>query len=115
MGHSAFSMLCAHIGVTGLAMLNGFLEMLDPFIHMRILPGRPRMLECFLSVLHQGIGMALFAMRHSVLGMRQGFSRMLVSSKGEPAQQRETNKRRDRRHGQCSAMDSPFHGFLLID
>jgi hypothetical protein len=91
MGDCFFGMLCAHIGVTGLAMGHGFLEMLDPFIQMRILPGRPRMLECFLSMLHQGIGMPLFAMRHSFLGMFQGFTRMLVSGKGEPAEERETN------------------------
>jgi hypothetical protein len=95
-------------------MLNGFLEMLDPFSQMRILHiGRPGMLECFLSMLHQGIGMPLFAMRHCFLGMFQGFTRMLVSSKGEPTEQRETDKRGNRRNGQCSAMDSDFHGFLL--
>ena len=86
MGDRAFGMLCGYIRVTGLAMLNGFLEMLDPFIHMRILPGRPRMLEGFLCMLHDGIGMPLFAMRHCFLGMLQGFSRMLVGSKGKPAQ-----------------------------
>ena len=69
MGDRAFGMLCGHIGVTGLAMLDGFLEMLDPFIHMRILRGRPGMLECFLSMLHQGIGMPLFAMRHGFVSM----------------------------------------------
>jgi hypothetical protein len=106
-------MLCGHIGVTGLAMLNGFLEMLDPFIHMRILRGRSGMLECFLSMVHQDIGMPLFTMRHSFLGMFQGFTRMLVNSKGEPAEERETDKRGNRRNDQCSAMDSHFHGFLL--
>jgi hypothetical protein len=35
--------------------------------------------------------MPLFAMRHSFLGMFQGFPRMLVSGKGEPAEERETN------------------------
>jgi hypothetical protein len=38
---------------------------------------------------------------------------MLVSGKGEPTEQRETNKRGNRRHSQCAAMDSHFHGFLL--
>src|SRR6185295_13287121 len=112
MGDRAFGMLCAHIGMTSLAMLNAFLEMLDPFIQMRILPGRPGMLECLLTMLHENIGMPLFTMRHSFLGMFQGFSRMFVSRKAEPAEQRETNKR-DCRHDQCSVMDSHFHGFLL--
>src|SRR6267143_3872083 len=110
MGDRAFGMLCGHIGVTGLAMLDGFVEMLDPFIHMWILRGRPRMLECFLSMLHKDIGMPLFAMRHSFLGMFQSFSRMLVGGKGEPAEQRETNKRGNRCHNKCSATDSYFHG-----
>jgi hypothetical protein len=115
MGHCAFGMLCGHIGVTGFAMLNAFLEMLAPFIDMRILPCRPGMLECLLTMLHGNIGMSLFAMRHGFLGMFQSFSRMLVSGKGEPAEQRETNKRGNRRHSQCAAMDSHSHGFLLTD
>jgi hypothetical protein len=113
MGDRAFSMLCGDIGVAGLAMGHGFLEMRDPFIHMRILPGRPRMLECLLSMLDQGVGMALFAMRHGFLGMLQGFSRMFVCGKSKSAEERDTNKRGNRRNDQCSAMDSHFHGFLL--
>jgi hypothetical protein len=113
MGDRFFGMFGCHIGVTGLAMLDGLLEMLDPFIHMRILPGRPGMLECFLSMVHQDIGMPLFAMRHSFLGMFQGFTHMLVSSKGKPAEERENNERGNRRYSQYSAMDSHFHGFLL--
>jgi len=114
MGDPFFGMLCGHIGVTGLALGNGFFEMLDPFIQMRTLhTGRPSMLECFLSMLHQDIGMPLLAMRHGFLGMFQGFTRMLVSSKGEAAEERETNERGNRRNDQCSAMDSHFHGFLL--
>ncbi len=57
MGHGAFSMLCGHIGMAGLAMLNRLLEVLDPFIHMRIFPGCSGMLERFLCMLHDGIGM----------------------------------------------------------
>jgi len=98
MGHCALGMLCGYIRVTGLAMGHGFLEMRDPFIHMRIFPGRPRMFEGFFGMLHQGIGMALFAVRYSFLGMFQGFCRMLVSSKGKPAEQRETDKRGNRRN-----------------
>ena len=114
MGDRPFAMLCGHIGMTCLAMLNAFLEMLDPFIQMRTLhTSRPGMMECFLSMLHQDIGMSLLAMRHSFLGMFQGFTHMLVHCKGEPAEQRETNKRGNRRNDQCSAMDSHFHGFLL--
>src|SRR5689334_21667337 len=113
MGDRAFGMLCAHIGMTSLAMLNAFLEMLDPFIQMRILPCRPRMLQCLLTMLHENIGMSLFAMRHSFLGMFQGFSRMLVCCKGEPAEKRETNKCANRHTDHCSAMDSHLHGFLL--
>jgi hypothetical protein len=113
MGDRAFGMLCAHIGMTSLAMLNAFLEMLDPFIQMRILPSRPGMVECLLTMLHERIGMSLFAMRHGFLGMFQSLSRMLVSRKGEPVEQRETDKCGNRRNDQCSAMDSHLHGFLL--
>jgi hypothetical protein len=71
------------------------------------------MLECALGMLHQNIGMSLFAMRHSFLGMFHGFTHMLVIGKGETIEQRETNNRGNRRNDQCSAMDSHFHGFLL--
>jgi hypothetical protein len=71
------------------------------------------MLECFFSMLHHRIGMPLFTMCHSLLGMLQGFSRMLVSRKGKPAEQWETDKCGNRHTDQCSAMDSHFHGFLL--
>jgi hypothetical protein len=57
--------------------------------------------------------MALLSMRHSFLSMCQSLRRMLVSGKGEPAEQRETNKRGNRRHSQCAAMDSHSHGSLL--
>src|SRR5262245_49488863 len=112
MSDRPFGMLCAHIGVTGLAMGHGFLKMLNSFIHMRIFTGRSGVLECLFSMLHQGIGMSLFSMRHSFLGMCQGFSRMLVSSNSQPAEQGETNERGDRRKNQCSA-DSHLHGSLL--
>ena len=115
MGDRNFSMMCGYVSVTGLAMLNGFLEVLDPFIHMRVLLGCPGMLECFLSMLHQNIGMPLFAMRHGFLGMYQGFSHILVNGKGEPAEERETNKRGNCCHNQYSAMDFHLHGFLLSD
>src|SRR6185295_9132240 len=113
MGDRAFGMLCSHIGMTGLTMFHAFLEMLYPFVRMRILPSRLGVLECFLTMLHQDIGMPLFAMRHGFLGMLQGFGRMLVSGKGEPAEQRETNKRGNRRNNHYSALDSHSHGSLL--
>ena len=95
----AFGMLRGHIGMTGLAMFDGFLQMLDPFIQMRILhPARLGMLECFFSMLHQGIGMALFAMSHRFLGMFKASLDMLVASKGEPTEQRDTNERCNRRN-----------------
>lgn len=116
MGDRTFAMFRSHIGMTGLAMLNAFLEMLDPFIQMRILHillSRLGMMNCFLSMLHQYIGMTLFTMRHRFLGMFHGFTHVLVLCKGEPAEQRETDKRGNRRNDQCSAIDSHFHGFLL--
>jgi hypothetical protein len=115
MSDRLFGMFGCYISMPLFAMGNGFGEMLDPFIHMRILPGCPGMLECFLSMLHQNIGMPLFAMRHSFLGMFQSFRRVLVSGKGEPAEKRDTNKRRNRRNNHYSAMDSHSHGFLLTD
>jgi hypothetical protein len=64
-------------------------------------------------MVHEDIGMPLFTMRHSFLGMFHGFTHMLVLGKGEPTEQRENNERGDRRHNHCCAMDSHFHGLLL--
>src|SRR5262245_20899087 len=113
MSDRAFGMLRGHIGMTSFAMLNTLLQMLDPFIDMRILPCRPGMLESFLTIVTPDPGMPPVAMRHGFLRMLQGFGRMLVSGKGEPAEQGETNKRGNRRNDHYSAMDSHSHGSLL--
>ena len=100
--------------MTGLAMSHGFLEVLDAFIQVRILHAcRLGMLEGTLGMLHQGIGMSLLAMRRGFFSMLHRFSYMLVFGKGQPTEQRETNKRGNRYNDQCSAMNSHFHGFLL--
>jgi len=52
-------------------------------------------------------------MRNGFLSMLQGFSRVLVRCKSEPAEQRETDKCGNCHTNQSSAMDSHFHGFLL--
>lgn len=114
MGNCALGMLGGHICVTGLAMGHGFLKMLDAFVQMRILQAcRFCMLEGSLGMLHQGIGMSLLAMRDRFLGMLNRFAHMFILGKGEPTEQRETNKHGNRRHDQCFTMDSHFHGFLL--
>jgi hypothetical protein len=115
MGDRTFGMLGSYICMTSLAMLNAFLEMFDSFIDMRIFPCRPGMLDCLLTMLHGCIGMSLFTMGHSFFGMFQGFSRMLIRRKGEPAEQRETDKGSNRCQDQCSSMDSRLHEFLLSD
>jgi hypothetical protein len=91
MGDRTFGMLGSYISMAGLAMFNAFLEMLDPFIDMRIFPCRTGMLECLLTMLRGCIGMSLFAMGYSFLSMFQGFSRMLIRRKGKSAEQRKTD------------------------
>jgi len=113
MGDRTFRMLCGYIGMTSLAMLNAFLEVLDPFVDMRILPCRSCMLECLLTMLHGSIGMPLFTMGHSFLGMFQGFPQMFVGCKGKSAEQRKTDKRGSCRYNQCSTVNSPLHRVLL--
>src|SRR5437016_1405233 len=69
MSDRLFGMFSCYISMPLFAMGHGFVEMLDPFIHMGILRGCPGMLECLFSMLHQDIGMPLFSMRHSFLGV----------------------------------------------
>src|SRR5687767_14340948 len=113
MGDRTFGMLCGHICMTGFAMTDGFFEMSDPLSRMWILSCHSRMLKCFFSVLDKSVSMPLFPMCHRFLGMLQGFSCMLVSSKSKPAEKRDANKRGNRRYNQCSTIDVHAHESLL--
>ena len=116
MGDGLFGVLCRYIGMPLFAMGDGFLEMLRPFIQMRVLHiflSHPGMLERFGIMRRQGIGMPLFAMVHGFLGMLQGFTHMLVPGKSQASEQRERRERGNRRYNHCSAMDSHCHGILL--
>jgi len=75
----AFGMLGAHVSVTSLAMLDGFFEMLNSFVQMRVLyPCRLSMLQRFFSMFYQCIGMTLLSMRRRFLRVFDSFSDMLV-------------------------------------
>ena len=83
MGDCFLGMSCGRLNLR--SMLHRFLEMLDPFTHMRVVLRLFGMLESFLGMLFQGIGMLPFALLDGCLGMCQRFSFMLISSKRPPA------------------------------
>ena len=80
-------MLGGHLDMTGLPMLDGFLQMLDPFIQMRIfhiLLCRFGMMKRAFRMLHQGIAMPLLAMGNGFLRMLDRFSDVLIVGQRKP-------------------------------
>ena len=68
-------MLAAGIGMAGFAVLHGFLQMLDAFVHMRAFHSRAlRMLERFFCMLDTNFRVSFFAVRRSAPGM---FNRLI--------------------------------------
>jgi hypothetical protein len=85
----SFGMFGRHISMTGFAVLDGLLELLDTFVQVRILHiflGRLCVLERPLCMLHEGIGMALLPMRHGFLRMFDRLTHMLIVGQGQPTE-----------------------------
>jgi hypothetical protein len=75
--------------MTGFAVLDGFLEMFDTLIQMRVLHvflGRLCVLERPFRMLYEGIGMALLPMRHGLLRMFDRFAHVLIVGQGQPTE-----------------------------
>src|SRR4029079_13241116 len=73
--HRGFGMLGRHVGVPGFPVSDGFLQVLNALIQMRILHACGlRMLQRLFRMLRYGIGMTLLAMGHCALRMLNGFS-----------------------------------------
>jgi hypothetical protein len=85
----SFGMFGRHISMTGFAVRDGFLELLDTFVQVRVLHiflSRLCVLECPFCMLHEGIGMALLPMRHGLLRMFDRFAHMLIVGQGQPTE-----------------------------
>ena len=94
MRDGTLGMLRGHIGMAGLPVLDGFLEMLDAFVKMRILHARCLgMVEGAFGMLHQGIGMALLAVSGGFFRMFNGLSHMLIIRQRKPGHNRTGNHR----------------------
>ena len=83
MGDRLLDMSCGSLNLR--SILHPFLEMLNRFLHMRVLLSLLGMLESFFCVLFQGIGMLPFALLNSFFGMFQRLSFMRVRSERQPA------------------------------
>ena len=84
MRHRGFGMLGRHVGVTGFPVSDGFLQVLNALIQMRILHACGlRMLQCLFCMLRHGIGMTLLAMAHRTLRMLNSFGHMLIVCVGD--------------------------------
>jgi len=76
-----FGMLGADIGMSLLAVLDGSLQMRNPFRRMGIrlrLLGRLGMRQRCLGMGYEKIGMALFSMRNGFFGVTDGFGQMIL-------------------------------------
>jgi hypothetical protein len=126
MHHRGVGMFCARIGMPGLAVFYGFLQMFAPLIQMRVFhSGSLRMLERFLRMLDTGIGMSLLPMVCGSFRMLNGFTDMLgrpsggsgragwSTSKAGLTQHRHSDKRPYRGHNQRTSTDPVNHCSLL--
>ena len=82
MGDGFLDMSCGRLNFR--SILYSFLEMLDRFIHMRVLLSLFGMLESFFGMLLQGIGMFPFALRYGFLGMFQRLSLCVSAANARP-------------------------------
>ena len=81
--HRAFRMFGRLVGVTGLAVGNGFLQVLDTLIQMGILDARGlRVFQRFFRMLRHSIGMALLAVIDCALRMFNRFTHVFVVGLG---------------------------------
>jgi hypothetical protein len=72
MCESSFGMLCGHIGVASLPMLNGFVQMRNRFVQVRIFASSLGIVPRLFRMHHNRIGMTLFTMVHRFLCVRDG-------------------------------------------
>src|SRR5512134_2426788 len=111
MRDSGFRMLGRLVGMTGLAVSDGLVQVFDALVQMRILHACGLcMFQRLFRMLRHGISVALLAMIHCALGMLNGFSHMFVVGLGHHRQTQQCD------HGECrrSTSDAHCHGFLLM-
>lgn len=113
MRDGSLRMVHARIGVTRFAMLHGFLEVLHPFIQMRILhAGGLRVFERFFGVLRTGVRVALFPMRPGAFGVFDRFFNVFIARHryaGQRGHRREQHNRTQHQHLPTVLSD---HGLL---
>ena len=98
-------------GMTGFAVLNRFLQMLNALIQMRILHASSlRMLQRFLGMLRRSIGMPLLAVIYRALGMLNSFTHVFVVCLRHYWQAKQCDHCEYRR----STSGAHRHGFLLM-
>jgi len=72
MRESSFGVLCGHISMTSLTMFNGFVQMRNRFVQMRIFASSLGIVPRLFRMHHNRIGMTLFTMVHRFLCVRNG-------------------------------------------
>src|SRR4029077_19397127 len=73
MRESSFGMFRGDIGVARFPMLNGFFQMLNPFVQMRVFASHLSILQRLFRMCHEHLSMTLVAMVHRFLRVHDGF------------------------------------------
>src|SRR5215510_5709249 len=72
MRESSFGMFRGNVGVASLPMLNGLVQMLNPFGQMRVFASPLSKVQRLFRMCHEHLSMTLFAMGHRFLRLRDG-------------------------------------------
>lgn len=72
MRESSFGMLRGNVGVARFPMLNGFVQMRNRFVQMGVFASPLRIVPRLFRMCHKRISMALFAVVHRFLRVRDG-------------------------------------------
>src|SRR2546425_9715883 len=72
MHKSSFGMFRGDVGMARFTMLNGFFQMLNPFVQMRVFASHLSMVQGLFRMCHEHLSMTLFAMVHRFLRVHDG-------------------------------------------
>src|SRR2546425_12827830 len=111
MHKSSFGMFRGDVGMARFTMLNGFFQMLNPFVQMRVFASHLSMVQGLFRMCHEHLSMTLFAMVHRFLRVHDGVPD--VTGGGRPwVQYGRPNERAQREQNEGTTVG--FSGHLCL-
>src|SRR2546428_9515887 len=108
MHESSFGMFRGDVGMARFTMLNGFFQMLNPFVQMRVFASHLSMVQGLFRMCHEHLSMTLFAMVHRFLRVHDGVPDVTGGGRaGGP--DNHTNERSKRRQKEGNTREIACH------